>query len=408
MAKTIFFNIPAHGHINPSLPVITELVKRGEQVICVNADNMRSQTESTGAAFVAYPEIAELEGLMAQAGGGNIPRNALTLTQIGERLFPFTRDLLQAEKPDYVIFDSLCAWAKYAAQSLGIPAVASIATLLIAPGELPPFTLGMVAQTLGQMLPVMPEYLRTARRMRQTFGVQPGGLMSAVMSTGDLNLIYTSAQFQPSADRFGDRYKFVGPSLSPRQNHNDFPFDQLVRRPLIYISLGTINNNKPDFYRQCFSAFADFPGQVILSVGKKIDLETLDEIPDNFIVRGFVPQLEVLQRVDLFITHGGMNSVQEGLWYGVPLIAIPQQVEQAVVARQVQKQGAGLALGVKPPFGEVNTAELRAAADHILSDSNPYRRAACRLGESFRQAGGYTRAVDEIMAFTRQRQPSSV
>ena len=95
-----------------------------------------------------------------------------------------------------------------------------------------------------------------------------------------------------------------------------------------------------------------------------------------------------------------MNSVHEGLWYGVPLIAIPQQVEQTVVARQVQKLGAGIALGTRPPFGQVNAGELRAAADHILRDPDPYRREALSLGDSFRKAGGFARAVDEILAFT--------
>ncbi|MCC6617247.1 MAG: hypothetical protein IT320_27480 [Anaerolineae bacterium] len=77
----------------------------------------------------------------------------------------------------------------------------------------------------------------------------------------------------------------------------------------------------------------------------------LGPIPPNFLVRNFVPQLEVLKRTDLFITHGGMNSVHESLWHGVPMIVIPQQEEQAIVARQVVKNGAGVALGYAPPMG---------------------------------------------------------
>jgi MGT family glycosyltransferase len=399
MAKTIFFNIPATGHINPTLPLITELVRRGEEVICVNTEDMRVHTEPTGAAFHPYPDLSDLEALMEQAGGGNIPRNALMLTQIGERILPFVNDLLKTEKPDYVIFDSLCAWAKYAAHQLGILSIASVATLLLPPGEMPPFTTSMLMKTLGQMIPVMPEYWNTARRMRQAHGVSPAGLMSAVMSTGDLNIVYTSAEFQPSANKFGNRYKFVGPSISPRADSGTFPFNQITRRPAVYISLGTINNQNLDFYRTCFAAFADHPGQFVLSVGKKTNISDLGAIPENFIVRNHVPQLDVLQRVDLFVTHGGMNSVQEGLWYGTPLVVIPQQIEQAVVARQVEKQGAGLALGVKPPIGQVSAAELRASVDQVLSDSDNYRRAALRLGNSFRQAGGYKRAADEILAF---------
>ena len=400
MTKTVFFNIPAQGHINPSLPVIAELVRRGEEVIYVNTEESRALVESTGATFRQTPPQPELVALV-QNSAGNIPRNALRLVQIGEKILPFVLDLVRTEQPDYLIFDSLASWGKQAADALDIPAVASISTLLIAPGAMPPFTPAMLLATLAQFLPVIPEYMRTARRIRQNIGVKNVGLMGAVMSMGDLNIIYTSRDFQPSANRFDERYQFVGPSISPRPHDAGFPFDQITRQPMIYISLGTINNDKLDFYRQCFAAFADHPGQFILSAGKRTDLKALGEIPANFIVRDFVPQLEILERTDVFITHGGMNSVSEGLWYGVPLVAIPQQVEQAVVARAVREHGAGLALGTQPPFGVVTAGELRAAVDRILADRDSYKQAAIRLGDSFRAAGGYTRAADAILAFAR-------
>ena len=98
-----------------------------------------------------------------------------------------------------------------------------------------------------------------------------------------------------------------------------------------------------------------------------------------------------------------MNSVSEGLWYGVPLIPIPQQIEQAIVAREIEKHGAGIALGTKPPFGVVTAPKLRSAADRILSQPDTYRAVAKRLGDSFRVAGGPARAVDVILEFTKHR-----
>ncbi|MCA9911099.1 MAG: glycosyl transferase, partial [Anaerolineae bacterium] len=142
--------------------------------------------------------------------------------------------------------------------------------------------------------------------------------------------------------------------------------------------------------------------QFILSVGKRTDLAQLGAIPANFIVRNFVPQLEVLQRTDLFITHGGMNSVHESLWQGVPMIVIPQQAEQAFVAQQVVKHGAGIALGDKPPVGQVSAAELRAAVEEILGDLDAYRAATEPLRASFVAAGGYRRAAEAFMAYGRQ------
>jgi hypothetical protein len=404
VGKTIFFNIPATGHINPSLAVVAELVRRGEQVIYVNTEETRGLVEGTDVEFRPYPDMPELSEISARASGGKLANNALALVQIAERLLPFVFDLLKAEKPDYVIYDSLCSWAKQAAGALRIPSVAQIATFAIGPGAMPPVTPGMMLDMLGSFVPVMPRLMRVSGRMKRQYGVKGVGLTEALMNTADLNIVYTSPEFQPGSEKFPKSFRFVGPSFNgARADSVDFPFEQLTRRPLVYISLGTINNENLEFYRRCFAAFADHPGQFILSAGRRTDLKALGSIPANFIARNYVPQLELLQKVDLFITHGGLNSVNEGLYYGVPLIAIPQQVEQALVAIQVEKHHAGLALGTRPPYGKVSVAELRAAADRILGDLLPYRTGAERLGESFRNAGGYKRAAAEILQFSTGR-----
>lgn len=402
LSKTIFFNIPAQGHINPTLPVISELVRRVEQVICVNTEEMRPQYEPSGAVFVPYPATPKLETLIQNSSGGSIAGNALALVQIAEQLLPWILEVLQREQPDYVIFDSLCSWAKQASEKLGIRAAASIVTYVLMRDSLPPMTPAMLLDTVASSLPRLPEYWRTAGRMRKNFGVKGVGLFGAVMNTSSsLNIIYTSKLFQPGGDTLDGKYSFVGPSIAPRPASTDFPFEQISRSPVVYIALGTINNDNLTFYRQCFEAFGDHPGQFILSAGKRTDLKALGSLPANFIVRNFVPQLEVLQRSDLFITHGGMNSVSEGLYYTVPLVVIPQQVEQAVTARQVAKQGAGVALGMKPPYGQTTVSELRAAVGKIMTNRAPYVAAAKRLGDSFREAGGYARAAAELMRFGR-------
>jgi MGT family glycosyltransferase len=227
----------------------------------------------------------------------------------------------------------------------------------------------------------------------------PVFLMGAVMAFGDLNLVFTSRKFQPSSDSFADNFKFVGVTLTPRPLDVDFPFDQLTDAKKVYISLGTIAHRE-DFLRKCFEAFKDEPYQVILSAGKKTDLATLEPIPANFIVRNFVPQLDVLQRVDAFITHGGINSVQEGLIYGVPLVVVPQQVEQSVVAMQVIKHKAGVGLQVQPPYGQVSADELRNAVRTVLSTTD-YATNAKKLGQTLQDAGGVKRAVEEVIAFSR-------
>src|SRR5690606_33072667 len=113
--------------------------------------------------------------------------------------------------------------------------------------------------------------------------------------------------FHPANGYIDNRFRFVGPSLNPSTRANsDFPFEQLSDGKKVYISLGTINHLDFAFYQAAFAAFAGYPAQFILSVGKNTNLADLGDIPANFIVRNYVPQLEVLQQVDVFVTHGGM------------------------------------------------------------------------------------------------------
>lgn len=404
MSRTVFFNIPATGHVNPTLGVLRELTARGEDVLVVNTERFRPVFEALGTRFAAYPINEETLTLFGQTQGGSVIDNALSLVRLSEQMMPFVLDLLERERPDYVIYDSLCGWARQAVRKLGLPAAASITTLVLTPSTMPPMPPSLLLHTLYSLVVRMPSYWQVAARMRRRFGVNGIGIMGAVMNTADLNIVFTSSDFQMGSDKLAARgFRFVGPSFEARPSHTDFPFDQLTGKTLIYISLGTINNLNHDFYRMCFQAFADYPAQFILSAGQRTDLKSLEPIPANFIVRNFVPQLDVLQRVDLFITHGGMNSVHEGLYYGVPLVVVPQQVEQSVVARRVVELGAGIALGDTPPYGQTTADALRAALEQVMRDRTAYGAAAARLGESLRSAGGAVRAAEELIAFGRTR-----
>src|SRR5581483_8771844 len=124
---------------------------------------------------------------------------------------------------------------------------------------------------------------------------------------------------------------------------------------LLYISLGSVAIPQPAFFKVCFEAFAEQPWQVVLSVGSFIDLTKLGPVPDNFLLAPYVPQLDILPRTHIFVTHGGMNSVLESMYYGVPMVLIPQQPEQRLHAQRVVDMG----LGVMLEKGAVSALTLR-------------------------------------------------
>ena len=137
---------------------------------------------------------------------------------------------------------------------------------------------------------------------------------------------------------------------------------------------------------------------MILSAGANLSGESLGPAPANFIVRNHVPQLEVLRRAAAFVTHGGMNSVSESLYHGVPLVVVPQMSEQAMVGRRVEELGAGLYVARE----DVTADRLRESVQRLLTEDQ-FRRQAARVRESFQNAGGVASAAGAILSFTRDR-----
>jgi MGT family glycosyltransferase len=315
--------------------------------------------------------------------------------ETSKEILPDLLDIMRREQPSVIMHDSMCPWGWHVAKILNIPSASSMSLLAFTPGMM--LKSGDFFKVMGTVLSNAPSILnvqRTAAEIERAYGVKTPGFPDLLNSSGTITLSYTSAMFQPSAERF-PHITFVGPPIEPRADTTNFPIDeldQLGTKPLIYISLGTVINENREFYAQSFKAFANTDYQVVMSVGKRIDIATLGEIPANFIVRNFVPQLEILQRASLFITHAGMNSVHEGLYYNVPLLLVPQQSEQRFVAARVQELGAGIMVEKSAASAEA----LRDAALKILRDER-YRKRATAVGESLRTAGGHVRAADAIM-----------
>ena len=348
--KAIFFSIPASGHVNPSLPLTAELVRRGETIIYYGTENFRAKIETTGALYRPYQHFSDDYFERHGLSGANPPQAAAVMIAGTRQMLPDLLAMTRAEQPDYIIYDSMCPWGALVARILATASRRFALTFDLQPAAM------LRASGLQTLLPMMlkgiPDILRFQRETRaigREYGVRPLTFTEAFNAPGDLLLSYTSAAIQPDAASLDARIKFVGPSLAARGDVGDFPLDRLNGQPVIYISLGTLVNDHPDFFRACVDAFRESPYTVVMSIGDKVQRESLGSIPSNFIVRPFNPQLEILQHSALFITHAGMNSVHEGLYYDVPLLLAPQQAEQTFVALRIQELGAGLRLTDQTP-----------------------------------------------------------
>lgn len=231
----------------------------------------------------------------------------------------------------------------------------------------------------------------------QAAGYPVKSALDIISNDNDTNtIVYTSPEFQPCSKTFSDKYAFVGPSI--RKSENTLSADTIlnnstdryVDEKTLYISLGTVNNKMMEFYQNCIEAFRDTDIHVIISVGNEIDLNELKNLPANIEVYNFVDQIETLQKADAFITHCGMNSVNEALYYQVPLILYPQTKEQEGVAYRVHELGAGIYLD------DASIKNLKSSVDEVLNNSI-YQKNTLLIAESFYRCGGSKEAVKKIL-----------
>lgn len=398
MAKAIFFNIPASGHVNPSLAMTAELVRRGEQVIYYATENYRRVIEATGAAFRPYAQIGddyfEGQGL----NGSNPPLAAVTMIATCQTILPELLAEVRSEQPDYLLYDSMCPWGALVGRILKLPTVASLALWIMSPRALmSSMGLNAVFTALVQGAPYIRRFGQLSKAIGKQYSIQPLSFNECFNAPADLVISYTSETLQAGGTGSDARIHFVGTTIYDRRDAPPFLLEQLDGKQVIYISLGTLINANAAFFRDSIAAFGDTPYTVVMSIGSRLSIDQFGALPANFIVRPYVPQIEILKRSALFITHAGMNSVHDALYLGVPMLLVPQQAEQSYTASRVTHFGAGLR--VNNPTADT----LRQSAGRILSDPT-YRQNAEKIGKTLRDAGGASRAADLVLAMVREKQ----
>ena len=380
MADIAFFCIPAHGHTNPTLPVVSALTDMGHRVTYYSFEPFRSEIEAAGARFVD----CGAGNAVAAADGNAVARDILVSTKLIVDTTLALQDMalesLKALKPDVIVADSVAFWGKLFALRLGIPFLSSTTTFAFNRHSSKVMKQGL--GDLFQMLIKMPKATRLLEPLRDA-GYPVKSVLDIVQNDENTpTVVYTSREFQPCADTFSDKYRFVGPCLRPVTEPMQKP-----ERPLVYVSMGTVLDGEDGFYRNCVQALGDGRYEVILSVGES---RPPSDLPENVHAHRRVDQLAVLQAADAFVTHCGMNSVSEALYFGVPLVTRPLTPEEGGVANRAEEMGAGLRLHAADPDA------IRAAVDAVMTDPK-YRDAAGKIGQGFRACGGPQAAAEAIL-----------
>ncbi|GAO08055.1 macrolide glycosyltransferase [Streptomyces lydicamycinicus] len=382
----LFVALFGHGHVNPTLPLVEELVRRGHRVDYATGAEHSEAVTKAGARWVELklqsPEILTpprqfgLEEIQVWMRGMFAEMCAQ---------YPVLRDYCAAESPDAICYDGMNWPARVVAENLGLPAVRFIPNF--ASNE--EFSLFEdVMSEAGDENPVLAALVADCADFAAEHGVTltPESILNG---TENLNLVSIPREFQPAGDTFDESFHFIGPSLGSREHAEPWsPADP--ESPVLFISLGTVFNDRPEFYRTCIEAFRDGPYQVAMAIGD-LDRAALGDIPPTFDVRPYFPQPAVLRHADAFVSHAGMNSTMEALYYGVGLITIPQMPEQAANAGRAQELG----LGVQLDPATLTAESLRTAVARVASDP-AVRSNLDRMRTVVKDSGGAVRGADVI------------
>ncbi|MEL7034856.1 MAG: glycosyltransferase [Cyanobacteria bacterium J06592_8] len=399
------------GHLNTMFPLGKELQQRGHRVTLFGKLDIEQKVQAAGLEFKAIGESEFPVGSVAKSLtelGKLEGREALSYTvsivkKNAEVLLRDAPKLMKEAGIEALLVDQVSPEGGAVADFLGIPFVTICSAVVLNREEIvPPFStnwnynpnaLGRLRNRLGYQI-----LKRVSKPVTDVINAyRREWKLPAQSSANDRYSQLAQISQQPAElefprEKLPQWFHFTGPyHSSVGRNVPDFPYEKLTGQPLIYASLGTVQNRLIGVFQQIAEACVGLDAQLIISLGGSAKPESLPKLAGSPLVVEYAPQLELLQKASLTITHAGMNTTLECLNNAVPMVAIPIANDQPGVASRIVWAGCGEAV----PLKRVDVPRLKTAIEKVLTEDS-YKQNALRLQNAIKQAGGVQRAVDII------------
>jgi MGT family glycosyltransferase len=373
----------APSHMQPHLAVVAELVRRDHRVRYLVGGHLSGLARPTGADVVGYDSL-----LPGSPGAGHWPEDDTA----GMRMFlddsihvlPQVHAALDADRPDIVLYDIGAFAGPVAAARWSVPS-AQLSPSIVAWDTYP--------EDMAEVLdPIFNS--EGGEAYLQAFDSWLAGTsltFDEVTGVPRRCLVLIPRVMQPNADRVdAGRYRFVGPCIDPRREDPGDWAPPPGDGPLALLAFGTAYTDRIDVYRNTIEALEGTCWRLVIATGR-VQPDTIGPVPRWVQLQTTVPQPAVLRMADVFVTHAGMGSCTEGLWYGVPMVAVTQAVDQPANADQLEAIGVGRQLTADSP----KPIEIRDAIVDVASDPQ-VRLRLNEIRDELHRIGGPGHAADAV------------
>ena len=375
----------APSHMHPHLAVVRELVERGHRVSYLVSSHLADLARATGADIVGCTSLLPgAPGAPADWSDDDVAGMRLFLDE-AMHVLPQVHAALDADRPDIVLYDIGGMAGPVAAERWGVPAVQ------VSPSMVAWETYHEdMAEVLAPML--ASAGYRDHRTAFDDWLARTGSALTFEQVTGEPRrcLVMIPRAMQPHAEMVGERYRFVGPCIDPRREEPGGWAPPPGDGPLALLAFGTSYTDRIDVYRNAIDGLDGTGWRLVVATGK-VAGDRLGAMPEWVQLRATVPQPAVLRAADAFVTHAGMGSCTEALWYGVPMVAIPQAVAQPLNAAQLEALGVGRHLTADSP----SPGEIRDAIRFVATDPDVRTRIDA-IRDELHAVGGPGNAADAV------------
>jgi zeaxanthin glucosyltransferase len=406
---------PVSGHLHPFSALGRELQERGHRVTCFQMPDLEDKVRAEGIDFWPIGEsdhpLGALPRSLAQLGRlKGLGALRFTIRAVERTSVMVCRDApaaIRSAGVEVLLVDQMEPAGAAVAEHLGLPFITICNALALNRDPLapPPFTAwhyedaGWAKLRNGIGYAVSDWMTRPVAKAVGEY--RASWKLPRVLSPDEsfsklAQICQMPREFDFPRTHLPNCFHYVGPLRRARPIPIAFPWDRLDGRPLVYASLGTLQNSREDLFRCIAEACREMKVQLVISHGGGLSGLQAAGLPGDPVVVDYAPQIELLADARLTITHAGLNTVLDSLSHGVPLVTVPITYEQPAIARRVEWTGCGRSV----PLAKLDAPLLKEVVCDVLYGAK-YRDASRRIGDSILKAGGVRRAADLVEAAVR-------